>query len=42
MTDEVAIRIRGVSHRFGEQGDALHVRALLDTSLDIRRGELFA
>ncbi len=29
-----------VSHQFGEQGDAHHVRALLDTSLDIARGEL--
>ena len=36
----VAIRIRGVSHQFGEQGDARHVRALRDTSLDIARGEL--
>ena len=40
MTDDVAIRIRGVSHQFGEQGGARHVRALLDTSLDIGRGEL--
>ena len=36
----VAIRIKGVSHQFGEQGDARHVRALRDTSLDIARGEL--
>ena len=36
----VAIRIRGVSHQFGEEGDARHVRALRDTSLDITRGEL--
>src|SRR6478609_7164762 len=36
----VAIGIKGVSHQFGEQGDARHVRALLDTSLDIARGEL--
>src|SRR4051812_24526179 len=35
-----AIRIRGVSHQFGEEGDARHVRALRDTSLDITRGEL--
>src|SRR4029079_16288746 len=34
------IRIRGVSHQFGEEGDARHVRALRDTSLDITRGEL--
>jgi NitT/TauT family transport system ATP-binding protein len=36
----VAIRIKGVSHQFGEEGDARHVRALRDTSLDIARGEL--
>src|SRR4051812_14569762 len=35
-----AIRVRGVSHHFGEEGESLHVRALLDTSLDITRGEL--
>src|ERR1700681_762037 len=40
VTDEVAVRIRGVSHQFGEQGGTRFVRALLDTSLDIRRGEL--
>ena len=40
MTGEVAIRVRGVSHQFGETGDARFVRALLDTSLDIQRGEL--
>jgi NitT/TauT family transport system ATP-binding protein len=40
VTGEVAIRIRGVSHQFGERGDARFVRALLDTSLDIARGEL--
>jgi len=40
VTGEVAVRVRGVSHEFGEQGDARFVRALLDTSLDIRRGEL--
>ena len=37
---EVAIRIREVSHQFGEEGDEHYVRALCDTSLDIRRGEL--
>jgi NitT/TauT family transport system ATP-binding protein len=37
---DIAIRIRGVSHQFGEAGEAQHVRALLDTSLDIARGEL--
>jgi NitT/TauT family transport system ATP-binding protein len=40
MAGEVAIRVRGVSHHFGEEGDARHVRALLDTSIDIARGEL--
>jgi NitT/TauT family transport system ATP-binding protein len=38
--NEIAIRIRGVSHRFGEEGDARQVRALRDTSFDIVRGEL--
>ena len=37
---DVAIRVRDVSHQFGEPGDAQFVRALLDTSLDIARGEL--
>ena len=37
---EVAIRITGVSHQFGREGDARAVRALRDTSLDIARGEL--
>ncbi len=36
----VAVRIKDVSHEFGEPGDAFHVRALLDTNLDIQRGEL--
>ena len=40
MTGEVAIRVSGVSHQFGEKGDARFVRALLDTSLEIARGEL--
>src|SRR6516162_1663200 len=39
-SDKVAIRIRGVSHQFGEKSDARHVRALRDTSLDVARGEL--
>jgi NitT/TauT family transport system ATP-binding protein len=38
--NETAIRIAGVSHRFGEEGDARQVRALRDASLDIVRGEL--
>src|SRR6266853_3390538 len=36
----VAIRIRGVSHQFGEEGDARFVRALADTSLGVAAGEL--
>jgi NitT/TauT family transport system ATP-binding protein len=40
VTGEVAIRVSGVSHQFGEKGDARFVRALLDTSLEIARGEL--
>jgi ABC-type nitrate/sulfonate/bicarbonate transport system ATPase subunit len=40
MTGEAAIRIKEVSHRFGEEGDARHVLALRNTSLDIARGEL--
>jgi NitT/TauT family transport system ATP-binding protein len=37
---DTAVRIRNVSHHFGEEGETHHVRALLDTSLDIARGEL--
>src|ERR1700681_1991564 len=40
VTDEVAVRIGGVSHAFGEEGGTRYVRALRDPSLDIRRGEL--
>jgi len=40
MTDEMTIRLSGVSHHFGEKGDARHVCALRDASLDITRGEL--
>ncbi len=36
----LAISIKNVSHHFGEAGEAQHVRALADTSLDIARGEL--
>ena len=39
-TDDIAVRVRGVSHQFGEAGEARSVRALADTSLDIVRGEL--
>ena len=35
-----AIRIKDVSHEFGEAGDARFVRALSHTMLDIARGEL--
>ena len=38
--NNVAVRVRGVSHQFGEEGESLSVRALLDTSLDVARGEL--
>ncbi len=37
---DTAIRIDNVSHRFGEEGEARNVRALLDTSFEIARGEL--
>ncbi|HYY36702.1 MAG TPA: ABC transporter ATP-binding protein [Xanthobacteraceae bacterium] len=37
---DVAVHIKDVSHEFGEPGDPFHVRALLNTNLDIRRGEL--
>jgi NitT/TauT family transport system ATP-binding protein len=37
---EAAIKVRDVSHAFGEEGDARFVRALAQTSLDVARGEL--
>src|SRR5215475_7377737 len=40
MTGEAAIKVTDVSHQFGEEGDARHVVALRDTSLDVARGEL--
>ena len=40
MTGDDAIRIQNVSHQFGEEGEARHVLALRNTSLDIARGEL--
>ncbi|HTO60900.1 MAG TPA: ABC transporter ATP-binding protein [Bradyrhizobium sp.] len=40
MTAEIAIQTRNVSHQFGEAGEARHVQALLDTSIDVARGEL--
>jgi len=39
-TAEAAIKVRGVSHQFGDEGEQRFVRALADTSLDIARGEL--
>src|SRR5215468_4763474 len=38
--DDLAIQVRNVSHQFGEEGSAQFVRAMLETSLDIHRGEL--
>src|ERR1700752_4207579 len=40
MTGEVAIRVKDVSHQFGEEGEARSVLALSHTSLDVARGEL--
>jgi len=37
---DIAVRIKNVGHQFGEAGEARYVRALLDISLDIARGEL--
>jgi NitT/TauT family transport system ATP-binding protein len=39
-TAQAAIKVRGVSHQFGEEGERRFVRALADTSLDVARGEL--
>jgi NitT/TauT family transport system ATP-binding protein len=39
---DLAIRIKGVSHQFGEAGQAKSVKALLETTFDIPRGELLA
>ena len=39
-TGDLAVRIKNVSHQFGEAGETQYVRALADTSLDIARGEL--
>ena len=35
-----AIKVRNVSHEFGEVGETRFVRALADTSLEVMRGEL--
>ena len=40
MTGEVAIRVKDVSHQFGEEGDARYVLALRHASLDIARALL--
>jgi NitT/TauT family transport system ATP-binding protein len=37
---DAAIWVKDVSHEFGEEGEAFHVRALQNTNLDIARGEL--
>src|ERR1700681_5008290 len=39
-TRDAAVRIKNVSHQFGEAGETQFVRALADTSLDVARGEL--
>lgn len=38
----VAVRIQQVAHHFGDAGDAKHVKALQETTMDIYRGELLA
>src|SRR5215831_10064711 len=38
--NDLAIRVRNVSHQFGEEGSTQFVCAMLETSLDIHRGEL--
>src|SRR5215472_1542387 len=38
--NDLSIRVRNISHQFGEEGSAQFVRAMLETSLDIHRGEL--
>ena len=37
---EAAISVRDVSHSFGEAGEARHVQALMNSTLDVARGEL--
>jgi NitT/TauT family transport system ATP-binding protein len=39
-SSDPVIRVRNVSHQFGEPGEARHVRALMDASIDVARGEL--
>lgn len=40
QSPDPVIRICNVSHQFGEIGEARYVHALMDTSLDLSRGEL--
>ena len=40
QSPDPVIRVRNVSHQFGEVGEALYVHALMDTSIDVARGEL--
>jgi NitT/TauT family transport system ATP-binding protein len=40
QSPDPAIRVRNVSHEFGEAGEARYVHALMDTSIDVARGEL--
>src|SRR5258706_12271675 len=39
-TSEAVIRVRGVFHRFGDEGEQRFVRALADAALDVAAGEL--
>jgi NitT/TauT family transport system ATP-binding protein len=40
QSPDPVIRVRNVSHQFGDAGEARYVRALMDTSIDLQRGEL--
>src|SRR5215475_1838441 len=40
QSPDPVIRVRNVSHQFGEAGEARFVHALMDTSIDVARGEL--
>jgi NitT/TauT family transport system ATP-binding protein len=39
---EIAVQVSNVAHHFGEANDAKYVRALQETTMDVRRGELLA
>src|SRR5258705_11767913 len=39
-TSEAGMKVRGVFHRFGDEGEQRFVRALADPSLDVAAGEL--